>query len=721
ARKQVTLYTLPEALPRTFDVLAVQTRGGEAVASAEVTIRPLFSVDSLCGVAGYKPGALAALGQVVQAGTTEAISVAAVDLATFPIIPAGLASFDCLVIGSDGTYTAELGPDAQAALDAWVRAGGHLIVATGERWQAALASIPGTLLPADVEGSAPSDDLAGLSVVGGTAPEGEAIVAVTRPRLDQGASVIAADSSGSPLLTRRLVGSGRVDLLAFDPAAPPFANWAEMPAFWSELAGSSPVTNMEGMPPDMNPRELESSPIVGALTQIPALDLPSIKLLAGLLGIYILAVAPLNYFILKRLRRLSWSWVTTLGLVLLFAAASYGIGQAIRGNEVIINRITIVRDGGGADPATARTYVALFSPSKSNYQVRVGGERADQVLLSAMPTSSDPWSPLARLGGGGTVVQGGAAGVRDFGVAQWASRFFMAEHQPASPPSVSADLRFEGDMLRGTVRNDAAAPLQDAYLFLGSQTFPLGNLAPGQEIAIAEKIDFSRRAGAEMGMPLSMLLLGFDGQGMWPGDSDKQFQTRQMILDSVFGYSGGQAVQLSGVNLVAWSQAPGLALEVEGRRATAHDTQLLLTHLPVHWGGGEISIPAGLLAPTLVASEAESTYVTATDIQLYNGWAEFEFTLPPGVTLKSVAEAALHFSNFGKGGPSPPTVAVYDWVARDMLEVDAQANIVNLDDPERFVNLATGVVRVRLTTTGGEGAYTSLGFSLAGTGGEEGT
>ena len=68
--KLVTLYTLPEALPRSFDVLVVE-RDGEAAASAEVTINPLFPTDTLCGGGGYKGGALAARGRGQPAGAAR--------------------------------------------------------------------------------------------------------------------------------------------------------------------------------------------------------------------------------------------------------------------------------------------------------------------------------------------------------------------------------------------------------------------------------------------------------------------------------------------------------------------------------------------------------------------------------------------------------------------------------------------------------------------------
>ena len=47
-----------------------------------------------------------------------------------------------------------------------------------------------------------------------------------------------------------------------------------------------------------------------ALQNLPVLALPSLNILAVLLGVYIVFVGPVNYLVLRRLKKLDWGWVT---------------------------------------------------------------------------------------------------------------------------------------------------------------------------------------------------------------------------------------------------------------------------------------------------------------------------------------------------------------------------------------------------------------------------
>ena len=722
--KLVTLYTLPEALPRAFDVLVVE-RDGEAAASAEVKINPLFPTDTLCGAGGYQSGALAALGRVQPAGAggqggmggpVAPVTVAPVDLATVPTAPEGLYSFDCLVIGG-GDALATLGPDQQAALTTWVHHGGQLIVAGGEGWQAAAASIPPDLLPVVVDGSQTIEDLSGLAELAGSAPpRGPVVVATARPRDDvTGVGVVAA-AGDLPLVVERPIGSGLVTYLAFDPAAPPFAAWDAAEGLWQGLLrrlGSAAA--FMGMPPDVNPRRMETAPLVGALSQIPALDLPSMRLLIALLGAYVVAVSPLNYLVLRRLGKLRWSWATTLILVGVFAAAAYGLGARIRGNDVIVNRIEILQtDGTAGGPAFARSYVGLFSPSKASYQVRVG-DADDAVLLSSMPASVDPWAPSAG-GGGGTVVQGQPAVVRDLGVGQWASRFFMTEHQPADGPRVEADLRFEGERLVGTITNPSAGALDDCAIFIGFQVFILGELAAGE----TREVSFELGAAAASvvnpsGMPLSMLLLGANPRGPWPDTgNDRELRVKQTVLDAFFGYSFGGPVLPAGVNFVGWAAQGTTPIAVAGRTVAAIDNVMLHARLPVSFGGPMVSVPPGIAVFGLYRSDAESAFVSATEVQVYNGSAEFEAALAPEARPDRVTGLTLHLPNPGMMGPPPEEIAVYDWQAAAYVVVEPRGGTLELEDPGRFFDPQRGLIRVRLTAGINTPVWTTLAVSLQG-------
>ena len=114
-------------------------------------------------------------------------------------------------------------------------------------------------------------------------------------------------------------------------------------------------------------------------------------------------------------------------LIVAFAAGAYGFGSLLRGSELIINEVAIVRGAPGATEGTAQVYLGVFSPSRGTYQLRVPGG----ALLSS-PISGD------FFGGDGTtaaldVLQGDPARVRDLGVGFGSLRTVRAETAVSVP------------------------------------------------------------------------------------------------------------------------------------------------------------------------------------------------------------------------------------------------------------------------------------------------
>ena len=726
-RKSVTLYTLPEALPRTFEVLAVETGEGDAAAVAEVRVNPLFQTDMLCGLVGYPEGSLTALGRVRAAGgqpgmgiPESQVSVAPIDIATFPTMPEGLYSFDCIVVGG-ATGTAPLGPEGQAALSAWVHRGGQLFIASGERWQSALASIPAELIPVTVARSQTVTNLAPLAdLAGGIPPESPSVIAVAALNEAQSGALVLAALDALPLVVERTAGDGRVTFLAFDPDIAPIAEWDGADDLWKGLLRTrSDQDAWRGMPPDINPRQIETAPLVGALSQIPALDLPSIKLLAGLLGAYLLAISPINYLVLRRLNKLSWAWATTLVLVGVFALASYGLGSRIRGSDVIVNTISIVQSDGAADgPITARTFVGLFSPSKTSYEVDVGGTAGSSVLLSQMPPSADPWSGMAQSGGG-TLVQGAPAQVRDLGVSQWASRFFMAEHHPSDAPRVIADLHFEADALRGTVTNAGTIPLRDGAIFVGAAILQIGELAPGETKPVDLDLSGRGQNGNMNGMPLSMLLLGADPTRGWPDlSNNREMRMREMVLSTLFGYGMNGPLSPAGVNFVGWAHAPLVPITVTGQRVSTVDTLLLTSRLPVTFGAdssGTVNIPSGVIAPLMTQVNADSAFVIGSDVQVFSGSAEIDFAIPSDARPDTITNLTLRFPDAGMMGPLPDSVQIFDWEADQFVDLEDYTGNVTIENADRYFDPVQGLVRLKISAGMNNPTYLTVNISLSGT------
>ena len=61
----------------------------------------------------------------------------------------------------------------------------------------------------------------------------------------------------------------------------------------------------------------------GALSTLPALDVPPAELLLVVIVAYILLIGPISYFVLRRIDRRELAWVTAPILVVVFTACSY--------------------------------------------------------------------------------------------------------------------------------------------------------------------------------------------------------------------------------------------------------------------------------------------------------------------------------------------------------------------------------------------------------------
>src|SRR4029453_17887300 len=163
----------------------------------------------------------------------------------------------------------------------------------------------------------------------------------------------------------------------------------------------------------------DDSQIVGAVADLPALAVPPIPGLVLLLFGYIALIGPINYIVLKRLDKREWAWVTMPALIAIFAVGAYAFGSALRGSDVIVNEVAIVRGAPDAKEGAAQVYLGVFSPTRGTYQVALPGG----ALLSAPVLGNF-------FGGQGTildVVQGDTAKVRNLSVGFGSLRTVRAE------------------------------------------------------------------------------------------------------------------------------------------------------------------------------------------------------------------------------------------------------------------------------------------------------
>jgi hypothetical protein len=506
---------------------------------------------------------------------------------------------------------ARLTPEQLDALTTWVGAGGRLVIVGGQTGLAGVDGLPQDLLPYTPTATidVPSSDLATL--VGGL-PAGTAPVPALTGELARGS--VTAWSDGRPIAAQVPVGQGQVVLLGIDPSTPAVAGAPGAAGMWRRILG--PLSGQA-----LNPLVLQDdSQIVAALNSLPAVALPDLGLLFGLLALYIVLIGPVNYLILRRIDRREWAWVTMPVLVLVFGIGTYAVGMGLKGTDVIVDQLAIVRAAAGSDRGLAQAYVGIFSPDRQTYDVAVG----DDALL-ANPIY------LSQGGSGGTpldVVGGESSRLRGYEVGFGVMRAFRAE-APVRTPRVDADLTYRDGVLEGTLTNRSDEALESLAVTWAGQATLIPELAPGATVDV--RLDIGGRVSRTDRLATMVI----------PGNAsgDTTALVRRAVLDQVTGYRNTLGTGGLQANPVVIAFRPGPTLDVvTGSSARQEGDTLYLMPAAVTLDGAVI-LTDPLIARSTLEIHANEVWDEGGSWSLGTGWLSAE--LRPMVPLDGTTPSYL--------------------------------------------------------------------------------
>src|SRR5438034_9447912 len=615
-----------------------------------------------------------------------------------------LRAFDIVVI--DDFATDSLTARQRMAVADFVQNGGNLLLGTGASWHKTLAGLPAAILPMEPRATL---NVHQARAVGGHNIEVAFADAVNgRAWLSEG---------GVPLIVDRGVGAGIVTMATFDWNQDPIAAWSgtkdllrqvlTRAAFGAGGSGTAypngiggPFPAFGGSMPSVASKSNALAPVLGNL---PGLDLPSLQLTAGLVLLYVLLVGPVNYLVLGAMRRRALAWVTVPLIAVIAATGAYGAGVFTKGRSVQTNQVAILHLQTGWDHAYQETYTGVIPPSRGDYQARVAGDRP-------------PISPIANNNGG---FGGNAGGIRVnlptsmvtlTGMTAFSLGGFGTETMTAAP-QLTGRVQLLNGKLVGTIENHSDLTFTDAVLIAGDNFQTFGALKPGATAAVS----LVPKPTNTIGQPLYTRVYPNASQSYGPGanqfsgrDRENLAKTQILSVLPVGGnFKGGMS--LASPLLVAWTHASFQDVTVNGSRPRSTAQSAVVLSLAVdQLGAGPL--PAGLLSGRIVdvVGDAQGQAPPGM-LQLQSGSVTYEFTpaLPGGAHLTglSVNVQNPYGAKIGPPGTSTqtgPAVSghVWDWSGSTWTEIAYQDNGVTAL-PDSAINPATGLVRLRLSTTTG--------------------
>ncbi|MFQ5613469.1 MAG: hypothetical protein ACE5H9_15195 [Anaerolineae bacterium] len=549
SRQQFTLY-LPLRGQRQLSVDLVDAEG-RLLLSRRRSVEGLDSRAFLVGVVAGDPSLLNALAGLNTAGGNR-VAVAHLDLEDLPPLPQAWAGLDMLVVND--VDTSRLTPAQQEALANWVSFGGRLVVGGGPGAAQTIAGLKSLLYFTDVTVVNLPHPLTSLEGYVGQPLEDRGPYVAAVPNGARGWAVVRQGEW--PLISARPYNSGQVYYLALDLGLAPLDALAGHPRFLPRLLGLlEPQTGR--LADSANWRDMRNS-----LTLIPDQTLPTPGALALYLVVYILALSPLNYLMLRYFKRREWAWFSIPAIILLFSGYGYVSGFRLRGGRPLLRQITVLQSEAGAPLAEAVSFIGVYSPFRTDHVLQFEGDALVESLY-------DPFGANSEL----VIFRAGATRVENLR-SDIGGMPAVVAHGSVAPPQVTANLRFERatGRISGSLFNDTGRPIENAQFVLEQNALDLGTLPPGETrvdgtvYALSSKSAFYRQ------------VVGVDGR-----PDDLALVSRDVAARAMLGLNRNSVVRkdLAGLHLVGWQAGSPLPVDLANRRSDRMSETLLLVGLPL--------------------------------------------------------------------------------------------------------------------------------------------
>ncbi|MBI4499047.1 MAG: hypothetical protein HY689_14250 [Chloroflexi bacterium] len=668
ARKRFTLYV---PLDNT-DITVRLVQDGQTLAEAEGSYSTVAEEDLLVGVLAQGQGAAATLPAQGVLGQGRGWTVVPLSEETLPPLPHALRAFDLILLGD--FVTLQLSPEQAQALEDWVGGGGTLVVFGGAEARRTLGGLPPSLLPVAVAGSTTVAAPAVLERWGGRPLASDRLLTVSTGTVSGGRALAA--QGDLPLVALAERGSGSVLFLAFDPSLEPLAGWPGLPGLWRELLSRTnpevlvPAGGVVGPPGFARGASFQNPGIASALSNLPALDLPSVKVLAGIIAAYVLLVGPVNYLVLRRLRRRAWSWLTIPLLVALFSGGTFLLALKDKGSDVLTSTVSLVHLSPDSPRQRVESYVGVFAPSETSYRLSF----EDGGLVSSL---GDRYygRPSTQMGSGkapvGIRVRQDQGAAELLGMSMWSMRSVWAERSIPLSGGLETRLRLQNGRLEGAIRNTTDLTLRDSYLIVGMSYAELGDLAPGAsaEVQISALGGWSPVAG-----PPPIYQIYNRPMSGPPTLEDRERMRKQQVIQSVLSpkMEGLPVDDDRPLFFFGWTDDLGAEVTVDRQAPRGSHLTAVLAALPLE-PVGTYQMPPGFIQGYPIAVEGGSAFGgfvggRGRPVKGYPGgfqFAEGSVTLQfaaPFAAGKPVTALRVSLPLDGVVRPSDPfEAALYNW------------------------------------------------------------
>ncbi|TVQ89965.1 MAG: hypothetical protein EA397_13475 [Deltaproteobacteria bacterium] len=497
---------LPIKGPTRVDRLRVDFRAGRRSTYAEARMRPIGTSDLLIGVIGEDLAGVNGLhevdrmasrlppgrGNIYDASRDRGVRSGLLPVSSLPEHPQLFEPFNWLVwLDADPS---SLTPAQAEALHSYIASGGHLVLTVTERWRQVGQGPLQDLLPVDLTGvrsseasSELADALRFASPIDSPQPQ-----AIARLRSQPGREAESLlEVSGDPVWAAGTYGRGTVHVLTVDPRPMIRVSDTVAESFWRQIL----YLPAPGSGTLAHPLDRESAllvPLVGSLgdestefgeqlspddtevmnevlRNIPGVQPIPLSWLVAFAAVYLLLIGPVDFLVLRWLRREVLTWITFPVTILVFSALALAGTTYVKGTQTVLTRYELVE----IIPGTPYWHGSSMYGFWATQRVRLSLESGVDSGL-AEPLEGHGLSAQLDL------VYSASSSAAQLTAQTWALAFARTSFAAKRPGDLSVSRDADGSYV---VRNTLPYDLE-RVMFCGSgmSTLDIGGLKSGAEI-----------------------------------------------------------------------------------------------------------------------------------------------------------------------------------------------------------------------------------------------
>ncbi|MFN8411371.1 MAG: hypothetical protein U0Z26_03185 [Anaerolineales bacterium] len=683
-----TIYSASVSLPTTsrkdFFIYTYYPQGGvsnlkiqlfsknKVLVEKKMRVSNVTSDSMLIGIMSETQSTFNLLNQIKT--SNGVIHLVEINSATLPDRPQGWEQLDAIIISNTdtGTFSAE----QKKALELWIAQGGKLFVSGGPKWQATVEGIK-DLLPLQIDGLTKTTATPEVSAYTNEAfPETAETILVTGKPTPTSTVMIKQDDQA--LMTKKEIGNGEVIFFAADPSLEPFKSWNGMVTIYNYLLSFHPQQSA------WRNGHWDSSYTNAAISTIDELNIPSIFFICGWLTFYIALIGPVNYFVLKLLKRREFAWVTIPAIVIIISMTSYIYGFIYRGNKPTLNRLTVIQAWDGVSQTKSNSMIGIYSPQRKKYSV----QSQDNFLLypnnlqDSTFQNTSSWYSIQEANNVITpeipVEIGGMKIVGSTGT--------------GNPLQLQHDLTiyFEkgSAKISGNITNQSDSTLYDAVLVTPGRWIAIGDIQAGQTTK-ANVLLISGPNGPEFYNADAMTILKYNYTDL---EKDQVARRREAFLRSILTTEYGESDLNWGIYIIGWLKDQTPSAQLKNVSAIINDSTVYIQKISpaTNFGSTEITLDSSMFEWEASSGAASPYYSSDSN----NG--EYTFRFRPILPVQPEKVKTLTLSIDSYTLPQSVYVALWDYTINDWYQIqNINWGTISVPNPANYIG-PNGEVKLKI-------------------------